>query len=162
MYKKIMVPLDGSELAECILSHVDGFVTDCRVETIVFVMVVEPTDYTPLGRVANTEHYENMKKNIDIMEEERKSSAARYLEEVVSRVKQDEVEYKTNVIVGKVAENIVDYADTNEIDLILIATHGRSGINRWARGSIADRVLHSSSAPVLMVRADGKMSGGKV
>jgi len=96
------------------------------------------------------------------MEEEEKSSAANYLKEVINRVKQSGIKYKTDVLVGKVAESLVDYAEANDIDLVLIATHGRSGVSRWVRGSIADRVLRSSRVPVLMVRADGKMSGGKV
>ena len=68
----------------------------------------------------------------------------------------------TSVLVGPVADKLVDYVDANEIDLVLIATHGRSGISRWVRGSIADRVLRSARAPVLMVRAAGSMSDEKV
>jgi nucleotide-binding universal stress UspA family protein len=162
MYKKIMVPLDGSELAECVLPHVDGFVTGCQVETIIFVRVVEPAHYSVLATTARPEDYENMQKNEKMFLKERKSLAAMYLNEVISRVKQGGISYKTEVLVGKVADSLVDYVDANEIDLVLIATHGRSGISRWVRGSIADRVLRASRAPVLMVRADGKISGGKV
>ena len=81
--------------------------------------------------------------------------------DVIGRVKPGGVEYRADVLVGKVADCLVDYVDAQKIDLVLIATHGRSGISRWVRGSIADRVLRSSKAPVLMVRADGKMNGGK-
>ena len=45
MYKKILIPLDGSELAECVLSHVDGFTFDCGVETITYVRVVKPAGF---------------------------------------------------------------------------------------------------------------------
>jgi len=83
------------------------------------------------------------------------------LKRVKNRVKQGGIKYKTDVLIGKVADSLVDYVDANKIDLVLIATHGRSGVSRWVRGSIADRVLRSSRAPVLMVRAGGKMSGGK-
>lgn len=164
MYKKIMVPLDGSKLAECVLPHVDGFVTGCQVETIIFVRVIEPTPtrYSEVGSTVNPENYETVRKNVERIEEESRSSAERYLKEVISRVKQDGIKYKVDVLVGKVADSLVDYVDANEIDLVLIATHGRSGISRWVRGSIADRVLRTSHAPVLMVRADGKMSGEKV
>ena len=162
MYRKIMVPLDGSELAECVLPHVEGFLTGSRVETIIFLRVIEPTHYSWGSRTASPQDYESMIKNVKMMEEEEKSSAAMYLKEVISRVKQGGIKFKTDVLVGKVAESLVDYVDANEIDLILIATHGRSGISRWVRGSIADRVLRSSRAPVLMVRADSKMSRGKV
>ena len=160
MYKKIMVPLDGSELAECVLPHVDGFVTECQVETIIFVWVVEP-HYSTFSAPANPQISINMQENAKMLEEQEKSSAARYLKQVISRVKHGGIKYKTDVLVGKVADRLVDYVDANEIDLVLIATHGRSGISRWVRGSIADRVLRSSRAPILMVRASGKMSGEK-
>ena len=160
MYKKIMVPLDGSKLAECVLPHVDGFVTGCQVETIIFVRVIEPMPTSYLD--VNPGNYEKMQKSAKLNEEERKSSAETYLKEVISRVKQDGTKYKVDVLVGKVADSLVDYIAANEIDLVLIATHGRSGISRWVRGSVADRVLRSSRAPVLMVRAEGKLNGGKV
>ena len=158
MYKKIMVPLDGSELAECVLPHVDGFVTGCQVETIIFVRVIEPTHYSTMSVTASPQFSKAMQENAKMMEKKEKSFAEGYLRHMISRVKQGGIKYKTDVLVGKVADSLVDYVDTNEIDLVLIATHGRSGISRWVRGSVADRVLRSSCAPVLMVRASGKMS----
>ena len=59
----------------------------------------------------------------------------------------------SEVIIGKVTESLIDYASNNDVDLIIIATHGRGGISRWVRGSVADRILQTSSAPVLMIRA---------
>ena len=164
MYKKIMVPLDGSKLAECVLPHVDGFVTGCQVETIIFVRVIEPTptSYSAVSGTSSQQGVEKFQKNAKRIEEERRSSAARYLEEVISRARQDGIKYKAVVLVGKVADSLVDYVDANEIDLVLIATHGRSGISRWVRGSIADRVLRAARVPVLMVRAEGTMSEEKV
>jgi nucleotide-binding universal stress UspA family protein len=159
MYKKIMVPLDGSELAECVLPHVDGFVTGCQVDTIIFVRVIEPIHYPMVSSTASPQFIENMKENTKMMEEQEKSFAAEYLKGVINRFKQGGIKYKAEVLVGNVAAKLVDYVEANEIDLVLIATHGRSGISRWVRGSIADRVLRSSHAPVLMVRADGKMNG---
>jgi len=161
MYNKIMVPLDGSVLAECVLPHVDGFVTGCQVKTVVFVRVIEPVHISAISPTASPQFSQTLQENAEILEREEKASAERYLKEVLSRVKRGEIKYKTDVLVGKVADSLVDYVDANEIDLVLIATHGRSGISRWVRGSIADRVLRSSRAPVLMVRADGKMNGGK-
>jgi len=162
MYKKIMVPLDGSELAECVLPHVDGFVTGCQVGTVIFVRVIEPAHYSALSPTASPQFSKAMQENAKMVEEEEKSSAAKYLKEVISRVKQGGIKYKMDVLVGNVSDSLVDYVDANEIDLVLIATHGRSGLSRWVRGSIADRVLRSSRAPVLMVRAGGKMNGGKI
>ena len=164
MYKNIMVPLDGSELAECVLPHVEIFVTGCQVEKITFARVVEPAParYSEIASTANPHEYENMQKKIEKIEEERRSFATHYLNQIIARGKQGKTVFKAVVLVGHVAEKLVDYVEPNEIDLVLIATHGRSGISRWVRGSIADKVLRSSSAPVLMVRADGKMSGEKL
>jgi len=162
MYKKIMVPLDGSVLAECVLPHVDGFVSGCQVETVVFVRVVEPTHYSVISPTANPQFSKTLQENAKMMEEDEKSSAETYLKGVVSRVKQGGLTYKTEVLVGAVADRLVDYVDANGIELVLIATHGRSGISRWVRGSIADRGLRSSSAPVLMVRASGNISDAGV
>ncbi|MFC1799207.1 universal stress protein [Thermodesulfobacteriota bacterium] len=81
---------------------------------------------------------------------------------VANRLKREGVELKTEVLVGKVADRLADYAEKNHIDMILIATHGRSGISRWVRGSIAERVLRFANVPVLMVRAAGKSVGNLV
>ena len=163
MYKKIMVPLDGSELAECVLPHVDGFVSGFQVDKVIFVRVLEPTPalFSEMSSTTNPHALESIQKNIAMIDKERRSSAAKYLEQVISRVKLGGIKYKTDVLVGKIADSLVDYVEANEIDLVLIATHGRSGISRWVRGSIADRVLRSSCAPVLMVRADRNMKGEK-
>ena len=162
MYKKIMVPLDGSELAECVLPHVESIITGCQVSTIVFVRVIEPapTSYGgsyPTGELDYGKIHENTKR----IEEERKSSAEKYLKELVSRLTQNEVKFQTKVLAGKAADSLIDYSEANDIDLILMATHGRSGVGRWIRGSMADRILRASRAPVLMVRAPGARSERK-
>jgi nucleotide-binding universal stress UspA family protein len=54
---------------------------------------------------------------------------------------------------GRVAETIIDYANRHSVDLIIMATHGRSGLSRWAYGSVADKVLRGADVPVLLVRA---------
>jgi nucleotide-binding universal stress UspA family protein len=162
MYKKIMVPLDGSDLAECVLPHVEGFVTGCQLETIIFVRVIEQASYSLISRTASPQDHENMRKNLERMEKAEKAAAETYLSEVINRIKHGETKFKMEVLIGKVADSLVDYAAAIEADLILIATHGRSGISRWVRGSIADRVLRSSSSPVLMVRADNKIRAKKL
>ena len=162
MYKKIMVPLDGSELAECVLSHVESFITGCQVSTTVFVRVIEPAQTAFRGSALTGElDFEKIQENAKKIEEERKSSAEKYLEEVVNRLKQNGVKFQTEVLVGKAADSLIDYSEANDIDLILMATHGRSGVGRWIRGSMADRILRASRAPVLMVRAPGTMSERK-
>lgn len=163
MYQKIMVPLDGSPLAECVLPHIEALMQGCQVNTIVFVRVIESSAPRFLGASSATSQvdYEKVIEYSKKMEEDRKSSAAEYLQGVIGGLKRDAVHLQQEVLVGDVAERLVEYAESSGIDLIVIATHGRSGMSRWVRGSIADRILRASGVPVLMVRAPGTLSGRK-
>lgn len=150
MYQKIMVPLDSSKLAECVLPHVEAIAKGCGVQDVVFVRVVEPFSLMPVrGEPVFTE--EQVKK----FDSESKIVAEKYLEELVSRLNYGSANVHSETLTGKTAESLADYADKNKVDLIIIATHGRSGISRWVLGSVADRILRSSCVPVLMVRAPG-------
>lgn len=153
MYKKIMVPLDGSELAECVLPHVEAFIEECHVKHFVFVRVVEPP---------TTFYSGDYPISPEVMKERETAGekiARDYLDQVVSRLERSGAELYSEVLIGNVADSLADYSEINEFDLILIATHGRSGVSRWVRGSIADKVLRSSRIPVLMVRAPGSEGG---
>ena len=157
MYQKIMVPLDGSELAECVLPHVESIAKGCGARNVIFVRVVHiPLSYG-LG-YGETEYVLSAEEQKET-ESAHKSVAEDYLQQLVSRLSYNGMNLQTEVIVGKVAESLAEYAEKNAIDLIIIATHGRSGVSRWVRGSIADRVLHSARIPVLMVRAPGCIPG---
>ena len=154
MYTKVMVPLDGSELAECVLPHVEAFIKGFSPQSMIFVRVVEPM------QVGTGGHYDTARLvNINEEENKRQESAREYLNEVTARLTHPGTEFKVEVLRGRVAERLVDFADENQIDLVLIATHGRSGVSRWVRGSIADRILRSFHAPVFMVRAPGSKGG---
>ena len=153
MYEKIMVPLDGSELAECVLPHVEDLIKGCHVSNVVFVRVVEPPVTSPYGEVPISSQV------IEERESARKSKAKDYLDQIKNRLKYEGTELHSEVLVGRVADSLADYTENNDIDLILIATHGRSGVTRWVRGSIADKILRSSNVPVLMVRAPGTKGG---
>ena len=157
MYEKIMVPLDGSELAECVLPHVEGLIKGCHVSNVVFVRVVEPIT-APVG-IGNV--YIGREESRE-RESTRKSAVKDYLDylnQIVDGLKHEGTELHSEVLVGRVADSLADYTEKNDIDLILIATHGRSGVTRWVRGSVADKILRYSNVPVLMVRAPGTKGG---
>jgi len=80
-----------------------------------------------------------------------KNSLAKIERELVA----DGVAAKSITLEGKPAETIIDYAAKNDIDLIIMSTHGRSGPSRWAFGSVADRVIRSSIVPVLIAVPKG-------
>jgi nucleotide-binding universal stress UspA family protein len=153
MYKKILVPLDGSELAECVLPHVESIAKGCGVQDVVFLHVVEPVTVTSaLGPYLSEQDMQDMNS--------RSSAAAeKYLSELVNHKKYGAASIRSEVMVGRAADSIADYASKNGVDLIIIATHGRSGVSRWVWGNVADRVLRSACVPVLMVRAPGCVPG---
>lgn len=153
MYKKILVPLDGSDLAECVLPHVESIAKGCGVQEVVFLRVAEPF-HLPSGYGA----YFNQE-TISRIDADNKAAAESYLSQLVKRTRYDGVSVKPEIITGIPAESIANYATKNSIELIIIATHGRSGVSRWAWGSVADRVLRSACVPVLMVRAPGCVPG---
>ena len=154
MYQKILVPLDGSELAECVFPHVASFIKECHVGNIVFACVVEPTIPSFHGE------FPVSMEDLEERDAARRSSAEAYIKGVVAQLQAEGASLHGEVLVGRVAESLSEYAENNEVDLIIIATHGRSGVTRWVRGSVADKILHSASVPVMMVRAPGTREGG--
>jgi nucleotide-binding universal stress UspA family protein len=153
MYKRILVPLDGSDLAECVLPHVESIASACEVQGIVFLRVVEPiTGTSAVGPYLTREDMQDI-------DSRGKAAAEEYLSQLVTRTKYGKVTIRSEVIVGAAADSIADYASENGVDLIIIATHGRSGVSRWVWGSVADRILRSACVPVLMVRAPGCVPG---
>jgi nucleotide-binding universal stress UspA family protein len=154
MYKKIMVPVDGSELAECVLPHIEKLAGDYETErTVVFMRVEEPAE-PPRGEgfIVNENEWERM-------EASRVAGAEEYLKKLSERVRYKGIKAETVFRKGRVADTIAAYAEKNGFDLIVIATHGRSGVSRWVWGSVADRILRASCVPVLMVRAPGCVAG---
>ena len=155
MYQHIMVPLDGSELAECVLVHVETIATGCDVSKITLVRVVTPlrlhggveSRFSPEER----KHLEGDSLNV----------AREYLDELVKRLKERGITAESEVLYGgHVVDELVSYASKNEVDLIVIATHGRSGVSRWVWGSVTDRILRAAPMPVLIVRSPGSVVPG--
>lgn len=136
-----MVPLDGSELAECVLPHVEVVVKAYKVPEVTFLYVINPSD-----------------KYWGFSQKERET-ASDYLEQIVKSTREKGLNVQFDILEGNPAESIIDYVTKKGADLIVIATHGRSGINRWAYGSVADKILRSSCIPVLMIRAPGCVPG---
>ena len=137
MFKKILVPLVGSKLAEKILPRVEKLVRSCRGEVHLIRVVVS-------YRIDPKEEKEERERLLQ--------EAWDYLEKIVSRFRKKRLRAHAVVIYGKDAVQICDFARKNKFDLIAMATHGRSGISRWALGSVADKVLSCSVVPVMLIR----------
>ncbi len=156
MYKKILVPLDGSKLAECVLPHVEELAQSGVVKEIVLLRVCDSpsiiADY-PEGKGKTWEkHVERLTSNAE-------QQCSLYINDVAQSLKDKGYKVKAESRLGKPADEIVNYANKNKIDLIVMASHGRSGISRWAYGSVAEQVLRSSCVPVLLVKVPGCVTG---
>jgi len=157
MYNKIMVPLDGSDLAECVMPHVEAITTGCKITNVVFVRVVNPI-HLPASVPARGDFgfSENERREL---EEQHKQAADTYLKQIVENTRLEGAVLGYEVLAGKVADTLAHWAEKNGVDLIVIASHGRSGVSRWVMGSVADRLLRSACVPVLMIRAPGCVAG---
>ena len=146
MYQHVMVCLDGSELAECVLPHAAKISTDCNVPKITFIWVIKPLKlYGSAESHISPEERERLE--ADSME-----VAAAYLEEKARPFRDQNFLVECAVLFGNVVDQIIDYTEKNGVNLIIIATHGRSGVSRLFLGSVADRILQASPVPILMVR----------
>lgn len=149
MFRSILVPLDGSELAEQVLPLALSIATRAGAEITLLQVVPLPTEPLPL---------EGTLLSVDEQLELLQGNAREYLKDVALRLQATEsgqprpMTVKRDTAVGEAAQSIVDYAAAIKADLIVIATHGRSGLSRWALGSVTDRVLQLGHTPMIVVR----------
>ena len=145
MYKKVLIPLDGSPLAECVLEHLITLAKSGNVGEVVLIGIVEiPPGWAKEG----IDFYAVRDSNI----EETKV----YLEKVKSDLAKKGIsKVSMEVMVGKPADLISETAKKIGVDLIIIATHGHTGISKWVFGSVADRVVHYSQVPVMVIHPEG-------
>ena len=149
MYQYIMVPLDGSQLSECSLAHAKAIASGCNVPEIVLLRVVEPlstNDVLVAGFRGDP---------VTQVEASREAEATEYISKMVQKLKEEGTVVTSDHVYGNADEEILNYAEKNNVDLIIMATHGRSGISRFAFGSVADRVPRHSTIPVLLVAPPG-------
>ncbi|MBI3943038.1 MAG: universal stress protein [Chloroflexi bacterium] len=143
MYKKIIVPLDGSSLAEAVLPHVEEIASHYDSEVILIRVVL------PLYRTY-TRELDMMSKDVMIAMHHQ---AVEYLKDKVDTLRAKGIKVCYKVLEGLIAESILDLVQTEKADLIAMSTHGLSGIRRWVYGSVADRVLQGAHCPVLLIRS---------
>ena len=162
MYKRILVPLDGSKLAECALPHAEELAKSCDTEEVILISVTEQVR----GQTRAPEAYERYHSSDDIRVQKAGSEitvtfgklerqALRYLGRIAKRLEAKGIKVCTELLFWPPAEAIVAYAEKNGVDIIVMSSHGRSGPSHSAHGRVADKVLKISCVPVLMVRAPG-------
>lgn len=144
MYRKILVPLDGSKVAEGVLPHAKALAYSEGAELILLTVGGNPGDY--------------LFSDPGLANEELKKLAERskkYTGDIESQLKAAGFRVSVLLREGPVADVILRVAEEIQADVIAMSTHGRTGPARWLLGSVADRVVRSSKVPVLLIRAKG-------
>ncbi len=143
MYTKIMVPLDGSMLAEKALPHAVRLANRFNAKLLLLRAVELP------GLTVDTPESE-----IKVI-----SSAEEYMTEVQATLTNPKIaahiapeRVQTLVVYGDAVEQVVELAPFEKVDLIVMTTHGRSGLSRLVTGSVAGRILHRTHVPIMLVR----------
>ena len=147
--RRILAPLDGSAEAEWVIPHV-GWLARLRGAETTLLRICEPPVIPSDRSPAIEPSWEEWRDQIIAR---CRSQAAQYLSTVEKAFEDRGLKARSEVILGKAAEEIVSYANRGGIDLIAITTHGRSGISRWVYGNVASKILSAVSIPILLINA---------
>ena len=145
MYRRILVPLDGSRRAEGITPHVEKLAKEVGSE-VIFLQVLEPTAalVTPYDMVPYFDAEEI---------ERRRDEAKSYLQGIAGEFREKGISAREVVVQGPIVRSILDVAEREQASLIAMASHGRSGLARVFYGSVAAGVLQQADRPLLIIRA---------
>jgi nucleotide-binding universal stress UspA family protein len=147
MYKRIVVPLDGSELAEQAL----GQAIQLSKSTGSPLYLVRVVDISSMARYAGATPMAGADFGLlGTMVDEEREDSTKYITEMVKKLEGEGLQVSGEVLQGAVAMAIVDSASPE--DVIVMSSHGRTGVSRWFLGSVAEEVVRKATCPVLLVR----------
>jgi nucleotide-binding universal stress UspA family protein len=152
LFNRILVPLDGSKLAERALDHAKCFAKTFSSE-VILLTVQDPS----MDR--------NSSRNIDPLKWQiLKTETELYLQSVASHLNQEKINTTYKILEGNAAENIVNFATSENINLVIISSHGWSGLSRWETSSVVKKVIEKVYIPVLIIRSfqSGEEGGANV
>jgi nucleotide-binding universal stress UspA family protein len=141
--KKILVPLDGSTRGAMALPYVEALARATQAEIILFRVVVIPDNHAIYSGAYV----------VIPQPDELKGEAIKYLSGMARPLQESGLKVSGIIGWGVPADAIIEYAKSNDVDLIAMSTHGRTGIGKWVFGSVTDKVLHAGDTPVLVVRS---------
>ena len=140
MFDRILVPLDGSPVAEYVIPYA-VLLAKRLAQPVILVTVVDTRDL-PLDRDGKVRGLIEMQR----------SFGYDYLDKTRQRFEAEGISTSIEAAIGPAATAILDAAKSHDVGLIAMGTHGRAGVERWRLGSVSDRVLRTASAPILLVR----------
>ncbi len=141
MFDPILVPLDGSLLAECVLPHASTLARTFKAR-ILLVRVLDRNQESEKSQLFDLVNWQI-----------NKAGANLYLDKVSSGLKKSGLAVTTTAIEGPVSESIIDFAQTQNVKLIVLSSHGRSGISKWGISSVTQKIIFSAPSSVLIIRA---------
>ncbi|MFC2049908.1 universal stress protein [Chloroflexota bacterium] len=147
-FKKILIPIDGSPFSEASIPYVKELAKETSGE-IILLRVSEPpvlpADRSPAIKPSWEEYR-------DILMAEIQRQAEEYLEGIKANIEKSGIKARSHAILGKAAESILQVTQKENINLIAMTTHGRTGVSRWVYGSVASRIVEESLQPVMLIR----------
>ncbi|SFR41659.1 universal stress protein [Halogeometricum limi] len=139
MYERILVPTDGSQATDRAVEHAVDLAKQYGA-SIHALYVVDSGAYASLEAGA------------DIVLEALEDEGKQAVDHIVEAAEREGVDVTASVQTGTAYQTILDYADEEDCDVVVMGTHGRSGLNRYLLGSVTEKVVRSSDVPVLTVR----------
>jgi len=149
MYRKILVPLDGSALSELALPHAEELARQFNSEIILIRVcqsVATPLELYPTLTGIPYDYYTELQVQ---MEKETRD----YLIDLQKKLQLAGIKCRHLALEGFVPDAILEVATREAVDLIVMSTHGRSGLSRWVYGSVAAKILQAAPCPIFLVRA---------
>jgi len=147
---RVLVPLDGSPLAECALRVAQGLLSPPDGELVLMRVPVYADAQVPAA-MEYTLYWPEIRDLPAYYNTVREESAA-YLDALAEQPRHGSVRVRPILVDGDRGQAIIDTAAEELIDLIVMTTHGRTGLARWVMGSVTEQVLHGATCPVLAVR----------
>lgn len=144
MYKKILVPLDGSALAERAINHAAEIARGAGAELILLEVVQVPLAKTPEAGL--TEEIKSI--------QEIAAQSKIYLNMLAARVGKEGIKVRTVVMEGAADGAILGFAHNEDVDIIVMSTHGRTGLSKALMGSVAEKVMLTTKRPVMLVKPE--------
>lgn len=144
MYNKVLVPLDGSKMAEMVLKYIKSLAKSDGIGEVILLNVVE----IPPIMIMEESSVFAVFLNADVERNKK------YLNEIKSQMSSEGIKTRTEVVKGSFVKSIVDFQKKNGIDLTVISAHGYSRLTHLLLGCMAHKVLHYSCSPVMLLRAD--------
>ena len=141
MFNHILVPLDGSPLAECVLPHTVAVAQAFGAQVTLLRVSARPSTTNQIRPVDPLDwHFA-------------RAEAKAYLDDLTARLREAGLRVDNTLLEGQAAERIIEFAYGHDVDLIILSSHGRSGLSRWNVSSVVQKIILSAYVPTMIVRA---------